>query len=100
TSGTADGVNTTGANGVYSTSNRAGGNGVLAIANNGSSADYAVWGQSNSGYAGVFSGNVSIGGTLSKSAGTFKIDHPLDPEKKYLSHSFVESPDMMNIYNG
>jgi hypothetical protein len=30
----------------------------------------------------------------------FKIDHPLDPENKYLSHSFVESPDMMNIYNG
>jgi hypothetical protein len=24
----------------------------------------------------------------------------LDPEHKYLSHSFVESPDMMNVYNG
>jgi hypothetical protein len=24
----------------------------------------------------------------------------LDPENKYLQHSFVESPDMMNIYNG
>jgi hypothetical protein len=24
----------------------------------------------------------------------------LDPEGKYLYHSFVESPDMMNIYNG
>jgi hypothetical protein len=32
--------------------------------------------------------------------GTFKIDHPLDPANKYLYHSFVESPDMMNIYNG
>jgi hypothetical protein len=32
--------------------------------------------------------------------GSFKIDHPLDPANKYLSHSFVESPDMMNIYNG
>ena len=39
-------------------------------------------------------------GTLSKGSGTFKIDHPLDPANKYLSHSFVESPDMMNIYNG
>jgi hypothetical protein len=38
--------------------------------------------------------------TLSKGAGSFKIDHPLDPENKYLLHSFVESPDMMNIYNG
>ncbi len=100
TSGTADGVHATGANGIYAVSNRAGGNGILAIANNGNSSDYAVWGQSSSGYAGVFSGNVSVFGTLTKSAGTFKIDHPLDPENKYLSHSFVESPDMMNIYNG
>jgi len=28
------------------------------------------------------------------------IDHPLDPANKYLYYSFVESPDMMNIYNG
>ena len=39
-------------------------------------------------------------GNLSKGSGTFKIDHPLDPENKYLIHSFVESPDMMNVYNG
>jgi hypothetical protein len=39
-------------------------------------------------------------GTLTKGAGSFKIDHPLDPENRYLYHSFVESPDMMNIYNG
>ena len=38
--------------------------------------------------------------TLAKSGGSFKIDHPLDPANKYLYHSFVESPDMMNIYNG
>jgi hypothetical protein len=45
-------------------------------------------------------GNVFIAGHLSKASGSFKIDHPLDPSNKYLSHSFVESPDMMNIYNG
>jgi hypothetical protein len=45
-------------------------------------------------------GNLSVGGTLSKKGGSFKIDHPLDPANKYLYHSFVESPDMMNIYNG
>jgi hypothetical protein len=50
--------------------------------------------------AGLFEGKVTILGTLEKSAGSFKIDHPLDPANKYLSHSFVESPDMMNIYNG
>ncbi len=52
------------------------------------------------GLAGDFTGNVSVSGTLSKGGGSFKIDHPLDPENKYLLHSFVESPDMMNIYNG
>jgi hypothetical protein len=43
---------------------------------------------------------VEILGMLSKGGGSFKIDHPLDPENRYLYHSFVESPDMMNIYNG
>lgn len=45
-------------------------------------------------------GNANVSGTLTKGAGSFKIDHPLDPANKYLYHSFVESPDMMNIYNG
>jgi len=45
-------------------------------------------------------GNLNVTGSVNKSSGTFKIDHPLDPANKYLSHSFVESPDMMNIYNG
>ncbi len=45
-------------------------------------------------------GNVVVTGNLSKGGGSFKIDDPIDPENKYLYHSFVESPDMMNIYNG
>lgn len=55
---------------------------------------------SRGGAAALFGGNVSVSGTLTKTAGSFRIDHPLDPEHKYLSHSFVESPDMMNVYNG
>jgi hypothetical protein len=51
-------------------------------------------------FAGNFNGPVNITGQLTKSSGSFKIDHPLDPANKYLYHSFVESPDMMNIYNG
>lgn len=47
-----------------------------------------------------FAGSLTIVGQLSKGSGSFRIDHPLDPENKYLSHSFVESPDMMNVYNG
>lgn len=44
--------------------------------------------------------NLNVNGTLYKSGGSFKIDHPLDPAHQYLSHSFVESPDMLNVYNG
>lgn len=52
------------------------------------------------GYAMYSNGRMHVSGTLTKSAGAFRIDHPLDPENKYLVHSFVESPDMMNVYNG
>ncbi len=65
-----------------------GGYGVLGFASMGSLA------------AGRFVGAVEVTGNLSKGGGSFKIDHPLDPANKYLYHSFVESPDMMNIYNG
>lgn len=52
------------------------------------------------GYAFYSNGRMHVQGTLSKNGGSFRIDHPMDPENKYLSHSFVESPDMMNVYNG
>jgi hypothetical protein len=48
----------------------------------------------------TFSGEVEVYGNLYKAGGAFKIDHPLDPENAFLVHSFVESPDMMNVYNG
>lgn len=69
----------------------------------GSGTNYGVYGSASGGttnWAGYFYGNVNVTGTLSKGGGSFKIDHPLDPQNKYLYHSFVESPDMMNIYNG
>ncbi len=47
-----------------------------------------------------FQGSLSITGSLSKGSGTFVIDHPLDPANKLLFHSFVESPDMKNLYSG
>lgn len=52
------------------------------------------------GKAAVFNGDVEINGYLSNPGAFTQIDHPLDPANKYLSHSFVESADMMNIYNG
>jgi hypothetical protein len=70
-----------------------GGDGLFVIAGSGSNG-------ATNGRAGIFQGNVEVNGTLSKGGGSFKIDHPLDPENKYLYHSFVESPDMKNIYDG
>ena len=96
----ATGVNGVGFNGVVGTSNRMNGRGVTGTASAGSTLDIGVLGVSTTGYAGYFSGNVTVNGTLSKAAGAFKIDHPLDPANKYLYHSFVESPDMKNVYDG
>jgi hypothetical protein len=45
-------------------------------------------------------GDASVLGALSKGSGTFMIDHPLDPKNKLLYHSFVESPDVKNVYDG
>jgi len=58
----------------------------------------ASGGESNK--AAYFNGDIQVVGDVWKSGGGFYIDHPLDPENKYLAHSFVESPDRMNVYNG
>jgi len=100
--------------GVNGTSSSTDGYGVNGVAFATTGANYGVNGRSNStsgfgvyganwstaGWAGYFAGAVHVNGTLTKSAGAFRIDHPLDPANRYLNHSFVESPDMMNIYNG
>jgi hypothetical protein len=57
-------------------------------------------------FAGAFQGRVQVtsdlevSGTISKGGGGFRIDHPADPAGKYLAHSFVESPEMLNVYAG
>jgi len=69
----------------------------------GSEVRYGVYGNAGGpaiDYAGWFRGNVNVTGTLSKGGGGFKIDHPLDHGNRYLYHSFVESPDMKNVYDG
>ncbi|MCA9276249.1 MAG: hypothetical protein KDA29_09505 [Phycisphaerales bacterium] len=81
------GTSPSGGRGVYGFVIGPGGAGVYGRGTNGASAGY-------------FEGDVTITGVLSKGSGTFKIDHPLDPANMYLSHSFVESPDMKNIYDG
>jgi len=91
--------------GVYGYNNAVGGGtftGVSGYVYGGSGTNRGVYGYAGGGstnWAGYFSGAIYA---TSASAGikAFKIDHPLEPESKYLYHSSVESPDMMNIYNG
>ena len=79
------------------------GNGVLGTANSGtgvagrSATGTGVYGQNDSGAGfGVFAaGNSGASGTKS-----FLIDHPLDPENKYLQHYCNESPTPQNTYQG
>jgi hypothetical protein len=106
-----------GGNGDLSSGSSIGGNGILAEGGIGGGTDgdggvffggnnstfgdgiFSTSGSANS-WAGLFQGNVGINGLLVGGGASFKIDHPLDPANKYLSHSAVESPDMLNIYNG
>jgi hypothetical protein len=50
--------------------------------------------------AALLEGDVFVDGNLTNPSETLTIDDPADPANKYLSHSVVESPDMMNVYNG
>lgn len=78
---------------TYSTS----GTGVFGNAIAVSGVTYGVRGQASSpdGF-GVFSGG-ELGASGTKS---FVIDHPFDPENKYLKHYASEGPEPLNIYRG
>ena len=88
--------------GVEGTGGGTSGHGVVGGVSSDSGTASGVYGSSagSTSYAAYFEGKVAVTGTLSKGGGSFRIDHPLDPANKILQHSFVESPDMLNIYNG
>jgi hypothetical protein len=52
------------------------------------------------GWAGYFEGDVHVTGTITQPVSLVKIDHPTDPENRYLYQSLVESDKMMSIYGG
>lgn len=97
-------------NGVFGKSGSSGASGIYAenlsggygLAGRTSWVGTAIYGDnvSSSGWAGYFTGNGYVSGYLSKAGGGFLIDHPQDPTTKVLRHSFVESPDMKNLYDG
>jgi len=55
---------------------------------------YGVWGQGD--FYGVYA-NGDLGASGAKA---FMIDHPLDPENKFLKHFSIESPEILNVYRG
>jgi hypothetical protein len=74
-------------------SSNTGGDGIVARAGSGAGA----------GRAGYFDGSVTVQGNFNVTGGgtkNFKIDHPLDPENKYLYHAAIESSEVLNIYSG
>ena len=92
--------------------NANGGVGVLAFGGAGSGAGNhggiaidalggAGFDGADKGLAGRFFGDVEISADLNVT-GTknFKIDHPLDPENKYLYHAAIESSEVLNLYSG
>jgi hypothetical protein len=50
--------------------------------------------------AGLFDGDVTVNGILVKYASFFRIDHPLDPKRKTLTHAAVEAPEYKTFYDG
>ena len=73
------------------------GRGVYGYATASSGTNYGVYGRtaSGSGYGVYALGNLGASGTKS-----FQIDHPDDPENKYLLHYAAESPEVINFYRG
>jgi hypothetical protein len=84
------GIYAAGGNGTISDTE--GGTGLIAWAG----AGYAA----PNGYAGEFSGDVKVIGTVSSSTQMMTMDHPSDPANKYLEHAAVQSSEMMNVYSG
>jgi hypothetical protein len=93
--GTGDGgAGLVGSGGSASGAANQGGDGILTLGGDGS-------GGAAIGLAANLQGDVIVGGKLMVS-GTkmFHIDHPLDPENKYLNHAAIESSEVKNLYDG
>lgn len=84
------GYNSTAIRGEVLSAGGSSGDGIEAIDNTGEPYSAGLFAYSAAGTAGSFYGNASVSGNLSKGGGSFKIDHPLDPENKYRYRSFVE----------
>ena len=114
--GGAYGVLAEGGHGVYAQGNNTGvvAHGAVGgvLAEGGSLGVHSITNSANSiavlarapqgGKAGYFEGSVIVNGNFTVQSGNklFKIDHPLDPQNKYLRHNSVESSERKNVYDG
>ncbi len=96
-------LSTTGANvGLIGESRSNSGIGVFGNASAAGGTTYGVFGQaiSASGYGVYSQGRMHATGAVSGTIKSFRIDHPDDPENKYLRYYCQEGPEPQNVYNG
>lgn len=93
----------TGSNyGVFGRSDSSGGVGTLGYTTSATGVTYGIWGYTASpdGFAGYFSGNVSIDGTFTATgAKSFVQPHPNDPSKE-INYIAAEGPEAMVFIRG
>lgn len=92
-SGAAIGVYASGTYGVYAVGG-SGGYSLAALDPGGGGLSGKFWGPVD------IAGTLYVSGAITKAGGGFWIDHPIDPENRTLQHSFVESPERKNVYDG
>lgn len=83
--------------GVYGRASSTSGRGVVGVVTATSGTIYGVYGQAPTaaaGYAVYAAGDMGASGVK-----PFRIDHPQDPENKYLLHYAAESPEVINFYS-
>jgi hypothetical protein len=83
--------------GVFGQSSSVDGRAVYGVTTSNTGVNYGVYGActSASGY-----GLWALGRTGASGTKSFRIDHPEDPENKYLLHYSTESPEVLNAYSG
>lgn len=83
---------------------------ILGTSNPGTTTGFGIGVQGQGGYIGVigfesagaasFAGVVAVGDMVATGVKPFIMDHPLDPENKYLRHFALESNEVLNMYRG
>jgi hypothetical protein len=95
------------ANTTALTASNSSGVALCAFNNSGTGSTVQIWGGATglavfaaASEAASFGGDVGVNGTLFANAKQFRIDHPLNPEDRYLNHVAIESSERSVVYSG